>query len=150
MQYLFELPLRLVDTPILEYAGTREVEGMNYEIVCATWGSIEPNQNFDQYLLFIHPGTYQLASNSYTIRGMYMPVPKGMYGSIRYEDIIESENGIKYASTLYIQINRLKSNTKWAHKMKVKDLKLNSFDISLLYPSNDLAFLGDHKPPGTQ
>lgn len=146
VQYMFELPIRLIDAPILKYAGTQEFEGTDYELVFATWQSTEPNQAFDQYLLFIHPETYHLAFASYTIRAMYMPAPRGMYGSVRYEDIVENEDGIKYPSTLYVQINKLKKNKKWAHKMTIKDLALNSFDRSILYPNADLEFLGDNKP----
>ncbi|MEO1050146.1 MAG: hypothetical protein AAFX87_05960 [Bacteroidota bacterium] len=146
MQYLFELPLRLVEAPILKYAGTKTFEGTTYELVFATWKSTQPNKEHDQYLLFIHPETYQLAFASYTIREMYMPAPKGMYGSIRYEDMVENEDGIKYPSTLYVQINKLKKNKKWAHKMVLKDLTLNGFDKAMLYPNQNLEFLGDDKP----
>ncbi|MBV6646131.1 MAG: hypothetical protein KI790_11820 [Cyclobacteriaceae bacterium] len=145
VQYLFELSLRMIDAPILKYAGTKEVEGVAYDLVFATWESITPNKTYDQYLLFIHPETSYLAFASYTIRSMYMPAPKSMYGSIRYEDMITSEDGIKYASTLYVQINKLKSKKKWAHKMNFKDLKLNQFDQQLLYPNDEIEFLGDTK-----
>lgn len=146
IQYLFELPIRLIKAPILKYAGTRNVEGTDYHLVFATWESIEPNKNHDQYLLYIHPDTYQLAFANYTIRAMYMPMPKGMYGSIRYEDVAESPEGIKYASTLVVQINKLKKSQKYAHKMVIEDLKINTFEMDDLYPDRQLKFLGDQKP----
>ena len=145
VQYLFELPLRLIDAPILKYAGTKEVEGVTYDLIFATWESITPNKTYDQYLLYIHPKTRFLSFASYTIRGMYMPAPKGMYGSIRYEDIIANEDGIRYASTLYVQINKLKSKKKWVHKMDFMDLRLNQFDQHLLYPNDEIEFLGNAK-----
>lgn len=145
IQYLFELPIRIKEAPILKYAGSKEIEGMTYDLVFATWESLEPNKEFDQYLLYISQETGLVSFASYTVRDAYLPSPKNVYGSIRYEDMQENSDGIKYPTTIYIQINGLKNKNKWTRKMTLKDLKLNDFEVSLLYPNKDLKFLGDSK-----
>ena len=145
VQYLFELPLRLINAPILKYAGKKMWEGVEYDLVFATWESIDPNDTYDQYLLYLHPETHELAFASYTVRAIYLPAPKGIYGSIRYENVQEGPEGFRYPATLYIQLNKLKGNKKWAHKMELKDLEFNSFDKSVLYPNAELPFIGDAK-----
>lgn len=143
--YLFELPLRLREAPILKYAGTKTVEGASYHLVFATWESLEPNRDFDQYLLYLSQDTGLLTFANYTVRNAYLPTPRNIYGTIRYEDHIKNDDGILYPSTLSIQINRLKKNHRWAHRMRIGNLELNSFDLLLLYPNKDLNFLGDAK-----
>ncbi|WP_109301368.1 hypothetical protein [Aquimarina sp. AU474] len=145
IQYLFELPIRIKDAPILKYAGIKKIEGVTYDLVYATWKSLEPNKEFDQYVLYISQKTGLLSFASYTVRDSYLPSPKNIYGSIRYEDMQENADGIKYPAIIYIQINGLKSKNKWTRKMTLKDLKLNDFEVSLLYPNKKLNFLGDSK-----
>ncbi|MDY8138539.1 DUF6503 family protein [Aquimarina sp. 2201CG5-10] len=145
VQYLFELPLRLKDAPILKYAGSTTFEDNLYDLVFATWESTEPNSEYDQYLLYISRKTGHLAFASYTVRDTYLPSPNNIYGSIRYENITENIDGIRYPSTLIIQINKLKKKSRWTQKISISDLKLNNFDASNLYPDKTLKFLGDSK-----
>lgn len=145
IQYLFELPIRIKEAPILKYAGIKEFEGSTYDVVFATWESLEPNKEFDQYLLYISQDTGLLTLASYTVRGASFPSPRNIYGSIRYEDIKENADGIKYPTTLHIQINGPKSKRKSIRKMTLKELELNRFKVSKLYPDNELEFLGDSK-----
>ncbi len=145
IQYLFELPLRLQKAPIVKYAGTTAVEGVTYDLVFATWKSLEPNEEFDQYLLYLSQETGRLTFANYTVRNAYLPTPKHIYGTIRYEDLQENEKGVLYPTTLYIQINKLKRNRRWTHKMSIDHLELNSFNSAILYPNKDLKFLGDAK-----
>lgn len=145
VQYLFELPIRIKEAPILKYAGSKKIEGITYDLVFATWDSIAPNKEFDQYLLYISQETGLLTFASYTVRDAYLPSPKNVYGSIRYENMQENSDGIKYPTTIYIQINGLKSKDTWTRKMTLQDLKLNDFEVSLLYPNKDIKFLGDSK-----
>ncbi|MBW1294860.1 hypothetical protein [Aquimarina litoralis] len=144
IQYLFELPLRLRNVPILKYAGEQLFEGEKYDLVFATWNSVEPNKKYDQYLLYISKDGY-LNFASYTVRESSAITPKNIYGSIRYENRIQNADGIQYPSTLYIQLNALKENTEWIRKLTISDVQLNSFPISDLYPNATIEFMGDSK-----
>ncbi|MEM9362977.1 MAG: hypothetical protein AAGA43_10090 [Bacteroidota bacterium] len=145
VQYFFELPLRLKKAPILKYAGVRKFESKTYDLVFATWNKLQAHKANDQYLLYIDRETRHLAFANYTVRGMYLPVPQSIFGSIRFEDLKESENGITYPGKLYIQLNNLKNAKRALHTITISDLQINSFPKSRLYPDNDLNFLGDSK-----
>lgn len=145
IQYFLELPLRLKEAPILKYAGTQDFEGKTYDLVFATWDKLEPHKEHDQYLLYISQDTGYLSFVNYTIRGMYMPMPKNMYGSLRLADMQTNADGIIFPGTLYVQLNKLKKKKRSAHTISIDDLKLNSFLLKNLYPNETLEYKGDSK-----
>ncbi|MEM8507258.1 MAG: SRPBCC family protein [Bacteroidota bacterium] len=145
IQYFFEMPLRLKNAPILKYAGTKEFEGDIYDLVFATWVTTEPHKEHDQYLLYISQDDRRLKFANYTIRANYVPAPKNMYGSIRYEALKINSDGITYPGKMYIQVNGLKKKKKAAHVLTVDNLRLNEFDVTELYPLKGIAFIGDSK-----
>ena len=87
IQYFFELPLRLRNAPILKYAGFRVFENKTYDLIFATWDKTEPHKEHDQYLLYIDRDSGELSFANYTVRGMYLPTPRSVYGSIRFEEL---------------------------------------------------------------
>lgn len=68
LHYFVEMPLRLTEAEIIRYVGQQEVNGQTYEVVYLTWGSVEANPQYDQYLAFLDPETHQLAKIQYTVR----------------------------------------------------------------------------------
>ena len=145
IQYFFELPLRLQNAPILKYAGTQEFEGNTYELVFATWDRLEPHKEHDQYLLYFHGKTGDLTFASYTVRGIYLPSPKNTYGSIRFAEWRQNDDGIRYPGKLFIQLNKLKKPKRSLHILSLDNLQLNSFELSKLYPNDTLTYMGDSK-----
>ena len=145
LQYFFELPLRLRNAPILKYAGTKKFENRMYDLVFATWDKLEPHKEHDQYLLYFDQQTGDLSFASYTVRGMYLPAPRSIFGSIRFADLRKSVDGITYPSKLLIQLNRLKKEERTLHTVTFSDLNLNSFELSTLYPDGTLEYIGDSK-----
>ena len=145
IQYFFELPLRLKNAPILKYAGTKEFEGEIYDLVFATWQNIKPHKEHDQYLLYISQNDKKLKYANYTIRANYIPAPKSMYGSVRYEAFKTNNDGIKYPGEIYIQVNKLKKKKRTAHVLTLDNLRLNDFDIEQLYPLKNVDYIGDSK-----
>ncbi|MEM8507355.1 MAG: hypothetical protein AAF717_05975 [Bacteroidota bacterium] len=145
IQYFFELPLRLRNAPILKHAGTTTIEGRNYDLVFATWKQPEPHKENDQYLLYIDKEMGQLDFANYTVRGLYLPAPGSIYGSIRFSDRKMNEDGITYPGMLTIQFNQLKKEESFAHRISITQLTLNSFPLEGLYPLEGLEYLGDEK-----
>lgn len=131
------------NAPILKYAGTTTFENNDYDLVFATWQQLKPHQEHDQYLLYINQKTGHLDFANYTVRGMYLPTPKNIYGSIRYTNLQTNEEGVVYPETMFVQLNHLKKEKRTLHTLHFSDLKLNSFDVSLLYPIKNLEFIGD-------
>ena len=66
--YWFQFPFKVREADFISYAGTREIEGQNYEALFVTWHSEEPNTEFDQYILYLNPDTYLLDYLEFTLR----------------------------------------------------------------------------------
>ncbi len=53
----FQFPFRITEATIVAYGGTAEIKGKTYEVVYATWGSAEPNDTENQYVIYMDPAT---------------------------------------------------------------------------------------------
>ncbi len=53
----FQFPFRISEATVVADAGPAELKGKDYSRVFATWESAEPNPTFDQYVVYIDPGT---------------------------------------------------------------------------------------------
>lgn len=82
LQYFNELPFRLLSVDFHVYGGEREHRGRIYELVVATWGSLEPNSQHDQYLVWIDAETKRIVMCRYTMRDF----GPAYAGTIHYED----------------------------------------------------------------
>ena len=56
-----------------------------------------------------------------------------------------AENGITYPGTMTIQLNKLKKEKRFIHRIATDKLELNSFQVRDLYPIEGLRYLGDQK-----
>ncbi|MEL7220975.1 MAG: hypothetical protein AAGJ93_06625 [Bacteroidota bacterium] len=52
--YVIEAPMRLLKADIIRYAGQREVNGKQYDLVYVTWGKDAPHKEHDQWLVYIN------------------------------------------------------------------------------------------------
>lgn len=150
IQYFFELPLRLRNAPILKYAGVKAFDNRSYDLVLATWGKLEPHKEHDQYLLYFDKETGELSFANYTVRGIYLPAPRNLYGSIRFSELQTNRDGIVYPKKLFIQLNKLKKPRRTLHTITIDNLYINSFELSRLYPDGSIEFKGDSKDQHTQ
>ncbi|MEL6676166.1 MAG: hypothetical protein AAFR61_28425 [Bacteroidota bacterium] len=69
--YWFQFPFRIGEAPFIAYAGPGRVGEITYERVYATWGSFEANGEYDQFLLYLHPETYQMEYLYFTVRDAF-------------------------------------------------------------------------------
>lgn len=83
VQYFFHLPHRIAEAPIVRQVGTETLDGVVYNVVYATWGSVEANPQFDQYVLYIDADSHQLAKAHFTVRDAMRFVT----GTAHYEDL---------------------------------------------------------------
>lgn len=70
VQYFVEMPQRLTEAELVRHVGQQTVGGDTYDVVYATWGTLEANAEYDQYLLFFAPESGRLAKAQYTVREM--------------------------------------------------------------------------------
>lgn len=68
--YWFQFPFRIGEAEIIAYAGEATIQNEPYHLVFATWGSLKPNADYDQFLLYIHQDTYRLEYAEFTARDL--------------------------------------------------------------------------------
>jgi hypothetical protein len=68
VHYFVEMPQRLTEAELVRSVGRHHVGDRAYDVVYATWGSIDANRRFDQYRVYLDPDTGRLAKVWYTVR----------------------------------------------------------------------------------
>ncbi len=145
--YFFEMLDRLKSVPIISYAGEREFNGQNYDLIFATWNKAEPHIEHDQYVLWINKTTGFLEYAVYTLRENYLKMPgyKAFYGSIKFMDLREID-GVLIPHKQIIFLNKpSKKEKKHLHQLDVSDFKFDSFELNELYPDPAISKIGDSK-----
>ncbi|MGF1465452.1 MAG: hypothetical protein ACFCGT_04895 [Sandaracinaceae bacterium] len=70
IHYFMELPQRLTEAPIARWVEERTIGGRSYDVVFATWRTVEAHDEEDQYLVFIDRETGRIGKVQYTVREM--------------------------------------------------------------------------------
>ncbi|MEM7371799.1 MAG: hypothetical protein AAF587_24500 [Bacteroidota bacterium] len=66
--YWFQFPFRIGEASIISYAGEEELEGTTYQLLYATWGEEAANSTYDQFLMYVHPTSFQIEYLYFTVR----------------------------------------------------------------------------------
>ena len=66
--YWFQFPFRIGEAPIIAYAGSEELEGKNYDLIYATWGSEKANPEYDQFVLYLNKESRLVEYLHFTVR----------------------------------------------------------------------------------
>jgi len=109
--YWFQIPFRIRDADFISYGGQREIEGVNYNIVYATWHSETPNSKYDQYMLYLHPETHQLHWLEFTLRDRH-PMAGGISQFTKYKE----NNGLTLPMSQFITMGTLDKPMKKLHE----------------------------------
>ncbi len=115
-QYFIEFPFKIQEANTVTYAGTAPFEGEDYELVLASWNSVAPQKDIDQYLLWIHPESKQVRLVEFTIREQ-AGFAKGM---VLFNDLIE-KNGILFPQRITSKQDKDKGT--WLHEMRMSDIR---------------------------
>ncbi len=143
--YLLEAPMHLPDAEIIRYAGVKELDGISYETVYVTWGSEEPNKQYDRYLVYINPSTKFIDLLEVTINDFFLPMPKGMqHATARYERK-ETSIGAYLPSNVQIQLKGPKKLDSKVYSFALSNYQFDSFDKKVLYPLKDVEPIGFSK-----
>jgi len=146
--YLAEAPMRIRDAEIIRYAGEKEFEGQQYDLVFATWGKDEPHKEHDQYLVYINKETKMTDMMEITINDFFLPVPNTMKdGTIRTERKL-TDKGIYLPSNIIIQLGKPKKKKKHVYRFSFYDYKFDTFSDEVLYPLKDKVRVGEAKEVG--
>jgi len=66
--YFTELPQRLTEAELVRYVGEETIADSTFDVVFATWGSLDATEQFDQYLVYIDKDTGRIGKIFYTVR----------------------------------------------------------------------------------
>ncbi|MBL4653424.1 MAG: hypothetical protein JKY53_11285 [Flavobacteriales bacterium] len=66
--YWFQFPFRISEAEFVSYAGETTIDGVDYELVYATWGSEKANKQYDQFILYLNKKTHFTEQLHFTVR----------------------------------------------------------------------------------
>ena len=66
LQWWFEFPFRIVTASVI--TALSDIQGSSFDRVFVTWGSLEPNREVDQYIVYVNKETGLIDRMEYTIR----------------------------------------------------------------------------------
>ncbi|WP_298541883.1 hypothetical protein [uncultured Aquimarina sp.] len=143
--YFMELPNRLMQAPIKEYAGSDTILGQEYEMVIVTWGDdSEPTKEHDQYLVYINKDTKLIEIVSYSAHEGYLPGKHSLFGSIRYSDFKNIE-GILIPMKHESIFGNIKKEKKPIHTLQINSFEFDKVNQKILYPNPNLKKVGNNK-----
>ena len=69
--YFAEFAFRIQEATAVEYVGTGTIKGHEVEGVLASWNTVKPQEDIDQYIVWIDSSTKRIVKVEYTIREMF-------------------------------------------------------------------------------
>lgn len=126
-QYFIEFPSRIQEATKIDYLGSKMINGTKSEGIIASWKTIAPQNDLDQYVIWIDAISKRIIKIDYTVRDKYRFVS----GVAHYQDY-KDYNGIILPSTMPVESNLLKEG--FLHKMTIKSFTPNRVSITSLRP----------------
>ena len=129
VQYFTAAPFRLLEAPIVLYAGESTIESTVYDLVYVTWGSLEANDEYDQYVIYIDRTTKRLAKMHYTVRDMM----KFIVGTIHYDDFREVNGFLLPFSQ---KVTGAVTDDDLIHNIRLETVAFDTIEKAALYPDS--------------
>jgi len=126
-QYFIEFPNRIQEATSIDYLGTKIINGIKSEGIIASWNTVAPQKDLDQYLIWIDAKSKRIIKIEYTIRDKFKFVSSEAYFH-DYKDY----GGIILPSTMPVKSN-LKKNG-YISKVIIKEFNPNNKSSSALRP----------------
>ncbi|MDX1406712.1 MAG: hypothetical protein R3330_01230 [Saprospiraceae bacterium] len=89
IQYFVEFPLRILEADTIAYAGEATYDGRVYDRIIASWRTLEPQKEIDQYLIWISRESGLIEMIQYSVRDYF----KWYRGTAIFEDF-ENHAGV--------------------------------------------------------
>lgn len=126
-QYFIEFPSRIQEATALKYIGAKIIDGAKTEGVLASWETVNPQKDIDQYIIWIDTTTKRIVKIEYTVREMY----KFVSGAAYFKNY-KNYNGLILPSELPVESNLIKDG--FLHMMSIVDFKTNQLERETLLP----------------
>ena len=115
--YWFQFPFKIREAEIIAYGGQREIKGVNYDVVFATWHSEKPNSKYDQYMLYLHPETHLLEWLEFTVRDVF-PMATAVSQFTNYQE----NAGLRLPMSQFITTGTLDKPMKKLHENHYQEI----------------------------
>lgn len=128
-QYFIEFPSRIQEATSIDYLGTKMIDGVKSEGIIASWNTVAPQKDLDQYTIWIDAESKRIIKIGYTVRDKFRFVSAEAY----FQDY-KDYGGIILPSTMPVKSNLLKEG--YLNKMRIKNFTPNKVSSSTLSPLN--------------
>ncbi len=128
-QYFLEFPSRIQEATSIDYIGTKMINGIRSEGVIASWNTVAPQNDLDQYVIWIDANSKRIVKIAYTVRDKYRFVSGAAY----FQDY-KDYDGIILPSVLPVESNLLREG--YLHKMSIINFIPNKVSSNYLTPLN--------------
>lgn len=158
LHYLAELPFRLLEASVVIDAGPASVDGTEYHRVFASWGTPEPNEKVDQYVVWIGRRSGLVEKAHFTLRDFpaYRPVEQraalvaSSVSTIHYEDFREIDGvAVPFVYTITRfgpEQAKTPLDQEFLHRFEADSARFDAFDRTLLIPDSSRSAPADAKP----
>lgn len=124
-QYFIEFPWRIQEATSFQYMGNHEINGQDCEGVLASWNTVEPQRDIDQYIIWISKESKRIVKIEYTIRDMY----PFLTGAASFEGY-KTFDGILLPTEFPVESNLVSNGL--LHTMKIVDFQSNVVEAAEL------------------
>lgn len=126
-QYFIEFPRRIQEATSIDYLGTKMIDGVKSEGIIASWNTVAPQKNLDQYIIWIDAESKRIIKIAYTIRNQFRFVSAEAY----FQDY-KNYGRIILPSRMPVKSNL--SRKGYLNKISIKGFTPNKVSSSSLYP----------------
>ena len=128
-QYFIEFPSRIQEASVVDYMGAKTVNGIECEGVIASWNTVSPQKDIDQYVIWLDSQSKRIVKIEYTVRDKYNFVS----GAAIFKDY-KDYSGFILPAQLPVESNLLKEG--YLHTMTIVNFTPNKLSSSALRPLN--------------
>ena len=126
-QYFIEFPKRIQEASIIDYLGKKTIDGTPVEGIIASWNTVAPQKDIDQYIIWLDASTHKIFKIEYTVRDTYRFVA----GAATFQDY-KVYHGLPLPAALPVESNLKKEGL--LHTMRIKDFQANPVSAEELSP----------------
>lgn len=128
-QYFIEFPNRIQEASVVDYMGSKTVNGIECEGIIASWNTISPQKDIDQYVIWLDSKSKRIVKVEYTVRDKFNFISGAAY----FQDY-KNLDGFILPSILPVESNLVKDG--YLHKMSIIRFVPNKLSPIMLMPLN--------------
>jgi hypothetical protein len=115
----FKWPYTLYDSPVLLYAGEKQVENESYHLLFVSSGGVVASPEHDQYMIFLNQRTHSVDYIDFTLRSLF----NSYKGTLHYRDF-GVVDGLKVP--FLIGVSDGVNNQDFAHEFRFNEIRFTS------------------------